>query len=51
MEMFWGCFFEGFLLDVTYEDLVPICLVILLQETLRHSFIWWFSVESMIRCS
>jgi hypothetical protein len=33
---FWGCFFEGFLLDVTYEDLVPLFLVILLQETLRN---------------
>jgi hypothetical protein len=32
----WGCFFEGFLLDVTYEDLVPLCLVILLQQTLQN---------------
>jgi hypothetical protein len=31
MEKFRGRFFEGFLLDVTYEDLVPLCLVILLQ--------------------
>jgi hypothetical protein len=29
-----GAFFEGFLFDVTYEDLVPLCLVILLQQTL-----------------
>jgi hypothetical protein len=28
----------GFLLDVTYEDLVPLCLVILLQQTLGNSF-------------
>jgi hypothetical protein len=27
-EKFWGRFFEGFLLDVPYEDLVPLCLVI-----------------------
>jgi hypothetical protein len=26
------------LLDVTYEDLVPLCLVILLQQTLRNGF-------------
>jgi hypothetical protein len=38
MVKFWGRFFEGFLLDVTYEDLVPLCLVILLQQTLRNSF-------------
>jgi hypothetical protein len=24
--------------DVTYEDLVPLCLVILLQQTLRNGF-------------
>jgi hypothetical protein len=35
---FWGRFFEGFLLDVTYEDLVPLCLVILIQQTLRNGF-------------
>jgi hypothetical protein len=35
---FWGRFFEGFLLDVTYEDLVPLCLVILIQQTLRDGF-------------
>jgi hypothetical protein len=35
---FWGCFFEGSLLDVTYEDLVPLCLVILIQQTLRNGF-------------
>jgi hypothetical protein len=29
-----GAFLEGFLLDVTYEDLVPLCLVILIQLTL-----------------
>jgi hypothetical protein len=34
----WGHFFEGFLLDVTYEDLVPLCLVILIQQTLRNGF-------------
>jgi hypothetical protein len=33
-----GRFFEGFLLDVTYEDLVPLCLVILIQQTLRNGF-------------
>jgi hypothetical protein len=36
VEKFWGRFFEGFLFDVTYEDLVPLCLVILLQQTLRN---------------
>jgi hypothetical protein len=36
--MFWRRFFEGFLLDVTYEDLVPLCLVILLLQTLLNSF-------------
>jgi hypothetical protein len=35
---FWGRLFEGFLLDVTYEDLVPLCLVILFQQTLRNGF-------------
>jgi hypothetical protein len=35
---FWGRFFEGFLLDVTYEDLAPLCFVILIQQTLRNSF-------------
>jgi hypothetical protein len=35
---FWGPFFEGFLLDVTYEDLVPLCLVILIQQTLLNVF-------------
>jgi hypothetical protein len=35
---FWGGFIEGFLLDVTYEDLVPLCFVILLQPTLRNGF-------------
>jgi hypothetical protein len=35
VEKFWGRFFEGFLFDVTYEDLVPLFLVILLQQTLR----------------
>ena len=38
MGKFWGRFFEGFLLDVTYEDCVPLCLVILLQQTLRNGF-------------
>jgi hypothetical protein len=38
VEKFLGHFFEGFLLDVTYEDLVPLCLVILLQQTLRNGF-------------
>jgi hypothetical protein len=33
-----GRFFEGFLLDVTYEDLVPLFLVILIQQTLRNGF-------------
>jgi hypothetical protein len=28
----------GFLLDVTYEDYVPLCLVSLLQQSLRNSF-------------
>jgi hypothetical protein len=28
---FWRCFIGGFLLDVTYEDLVPLCLVTLLH--------------------
>jgi hypothetical protein len=35
---FWGRFFEGLLLDATYEDLVPLCLVILIQQTLRNEF-------------
>jgi hypothetical protein len=35
---FWRRFFEGLLLDVTYEDLVPLCLVTLLQQTLRNGF-------------
>jgi hypothetical protein len=35
---FRGRFFEGFLLDVSYEDLVPLCLVILIQQTLRNGF-------------
>jgi hypothetical protein len=35
---FWGHFFKGFLLDVMYEDLVPLCLVILLQQSLRNGF-------------
>jgi hypothetical protein len=38
MEKFWGHFFEGFLLGVTYEEIVPLCLVILLQQTLRNGF-------------
>jgi hypothetical protein len=25
-------------MDVTYEDLVPLCLVILLQQSLRNDF-------------
>jgi hypothetical protein len=33
-----GHFFEGFWLDITYEDLVPLCLVILIQQTLRNGF-------------
>jgi hypothetical protein len=35
---FGGRFFEGLLLDVTYEDLVPLFLVILIQQTLRNGF-------------
>jgi hypothetical protein len=35
---FWGRFFEEFLLDVTYENLVPLFLVILIQQTLRNDF-------------
>jgi hypothetical protein len=38
MEKFWGHFFGGFLLDVMYEDLLPLCLVIFLQQTLRNGF-------------
>jgi hypothetical protein len=34
----WRHFFEGLFLDVTYEDLVPLCLVTLLQQTLRNGF-------------
>jgi hypothetical protein len=33
-----GRFFEGFLLDVTYEDIVPLFLVIFLQQNLRNDF-------------
>jgi hypothetical protein len=36
VEDFLERFFEGLLLDVMYEDLVPLCLVILLQQTLRN---------------
>jgi hypothetical protein len=36
MGKIWGRFFEGFLLDVTFEDLVPLCLVTLIQQTLRN---------------
>jgi hypothetical protein len=35
---FGGRFFEVFLLDVMYEDIVPLCLVILLQQSLRNGF-------------
>jgi hypothetical protein len=47
---FWGRFFEGFLLDVTYEDLVPLWLVILLQQTLRNQFgsFRWFLWEGVL---
>jgi hypothetical protein len=38
VEKFWGRFIEVFLLDVMYEDLVPLFLVILLQQTLRNGF-------------
>jgi hypothetical protein len=31
-------FLEGFLLDVMYDDLVPLCLVTLILQTLRNSF-------------
>jgi hypothetical protein len=34
----WECFFEVFLLDVTYEDLMPLCMVTLLQQTFRNNF-------------
>jgi hypothetical protein len=48
---FWGRFFEGFLLDVTYENLVPLFLVILIQQTLRNGFDLDVFVVSMGRCS
>jgi hypothetical protein len=48
---FWGRFFEGFLLDVMYEDLVPLYLVILIQQTLRNGSVWVILVVSMGRCS
>jgi hypothetical protein len=38
MGKFWVRFFQRFLLDVTYEDLVPLSLVILIQQTLRNGF-------------
>jgi hypothetical protein len=38
MGKFRGCFLKGFLLDVTYEDLLPLCLVIFLQQTLQNNF-------------
>jgi hypothetical protein len=38
MGKFWGRFLEGFMWDVTYEDLVPLCLVILIQQTLQNGF-------------
>jgi hypothetical protein len=34
LESPWG----RFVLDVTYENLVPLCLVILIQQTLRNGF-------------
>jgi hypothetical protein len=44
-------FFEEFLLDVMNEDLVPLCLVILLNKHSKTASIWWFSEESLGRCS
>jgi hypothetical protein len=38
VEKFSERVFEGFLMDVTYEDLLPLCLVIMLQQTLRNGF-------------
>jgi hypothetical protein len=35
---FWRRFFTGILLGVTYEDLVPISLVNLPQQSLRNGF-------------
>jgi hypothetical protein len=35
---FWGRFFKGFLLDFMYEDHVPLCFVILHQQSLRNGF-------------
>jgi hypothetical protein len=39
----------GFLLGVTYENLVPLCLVTLPQNPLEMASIWWFSVEFLER--
>jgi hypothetical protein len=39
------------LLDVTYEDLVSLCLVILIQQTLRNGFDWDVFGGFMGRCS
>jgi hypothetical protein len=38
MGKYWRSFFEGFLLGVRYEDLVPLCLVNMIQQTLRNGF-------------
>jgi hypothetical protein len=41
----WHCFeddFFGFLVGVTYEDLVPLWLVTLPQMSLESNSIWWF---------
>jgi hypothetical protein len=46
-----GRFFEGFLLDVTYEDLVDLCLVILSNKPSETASIWVFLVVSMGRYS
>jgi hypothetical protein len=35
---FWKHFFAGFLLDVTYEDLVHLCLMTLLQQSPENDF-------------
>jgi hypothetical protein len=41
----WRCFendFLGFLVGVTYEDLVPLWLVTLPQISFESDSIWWF---------
>jgi hypothetical protein len=46
-----GCFFERFFLDVTYEDLCLFAWWSCSNKPSETTSIWWFSVESLGRCS